>query len=67
LIYKIIFSYNGLNPNGSVDNIAGIVNKKGNVLGLMPHPERAVESFLGSEDGIRIFDSITKWWGENNA
>ena len=64
---QIVFSYNGVNPNGSMENIAGIVNKKGNVLGLMPHPERAVEDFLGSEDGIRIFDSITKWWGDNNA
>lgn len=46
------------NPNGSVANIAGICNDSGNVLGLMPHPERAVEDFLGSTDGRLIFDSI---------
>ncbi len=46
------------NPNGSLHNIAGIVNKKGNVLGLMPHPERASESLLGSEDGKKIFGSL---------
>jgi phosphoribosylformylglycinamidine synthase len=45
------------NPNGSVENIAGIINKKGNILGMMPHPERAVESVLGSKDGILIFES----------
>lgn len=46
------------NINGSVDNIAGIVNKEGNVLGMMPHPERAVESILGSGDGRRLFDAL---------
>ncbi len=46
------------NPNGSLDNIAGICNKKRNVFGLMPHPERASEKELGSEDGIKIFKSI---------
>lgn len=43
------------NPNGSMENIAGIVNEKGNVLGMMPHPERASFSILGSEDGKKIF------------
>ena len=46
------------NPNGSTDRIAGILNKKRNVLGMMPHPERAAESILGSDDGIDIFNSI---------
>ena len=46
------------NPNGSVRNIAGIVNKAGNVLGMMPHPERAAEEIIGSVDGNVIFDSI---------
>lgn len=46
------------NINGSVANIAGITNKNGNVLGMMPHPERAMETALGSEDGIRIFTSM---------
>ncbi len=47
------------NPNGSLDNIAGIVSRGGNVLGMMPHPERAVESLLGSDDGRWIFESLT--------
>jgi phosphoribosylformylglycinamidine synthase I len=46
------------NPNGSRDNIAGIRNAEGNVLGMMPHPERAVEAILGSADGIKIFESV---------
>ena len=46
------------NVNGSVDNIAGITNKQGNVLGMMPHPERAMEKLLGSEDGKILFDSV---------
>ncbi|ACV57455.1 phosphoribosylformylglycinamidine synthase subunit PurQ [Alicyclobacillus acidocaldarius] len=46
------------NPNGSVDDIAGILNARRNVLGLMPHPERAVIDWMGSEDGIRMFQSI---------
>ncbi|MCK4460402.1 MAG: phosphoribosylformylglycinamidine synthase subunit PurQ, partial [candidate division Zixibacteria bacterium] len=45
------------NPNGSLNNIAGIVNRDGNVLGMMPHPERAVEDLLGSADGLRVFES----------
>ncbi|HUQ48687.1 MAG TPA: phosphoribosylformylglycinamidine synthase subunit PurQ [Gemmatimonadaceae bacterium] len=46
------------NPNGSSRNIAGIVNKAGNVVGLMPHPERALDSLLGSDDGLGFFQSI---------
>ncbi len=46
------------NPNGSMDNIAGICNHDGNVVGMMPHPERAVEDLLGSSDGIKIFQSV---------
>ncbi len=46
------------NPNGSMSNIAGIINKEGNVLGMMPHPERAVEAALGSADGRKIFQSM---------
>ena len=46
------------NFNGSMNNIAGIVNKQGNVLGLMPHPERASEALLGSSDGRRLFESL---------
>jgi phosphoribosylformylglycinamidine synthase len=46
------------NPNGSERNIAGIINEQGNVLGLMPHPERACSPLLGSVDGIRLLESI---------
>jgi phosphoribosylformylglycinamidine synthase subunit PurQ / glutaminase len=46
------------NPNGSARNIAGIVSDRGNVLGMMPHPERAVDPLLGSEDGLPLFESI---------
>lgn len=48
------------NPNGSVSNIAGIINARGNVAGMMPHPERAVEELLGSTDGILILRSIVE-------
>jgi phosphoribosylformylglycinamidine synthase len=46
------------NPNGSINNIAGICNRDGNVLGMMPHPERAVEEILGSVDGLKVFESL---------
>jgi phosphoribosylformylglycinamidine synthase I len=63
---QIIFRYTSAdgandeagNPNGSLDNIAGICNRERNVLGLMPHPERAVEGPLGSSDGLVIFRSM---------
>ncbi len=46
------------NPNGSMGNIAGVANRAGNVAGLMPHPERAVEAILGSTDGTSLLASI---------
>jgi phosphoribosylformylglycinamidine (FGAM) synthase-like amidotransferase family enzyme len=46
------------NPNGSTDNIAGVSNEEGNVLAMMPHPERASDPLLGSTDGIAIFQSM---------
>jgi len=49
------------NPNGSLDNIAGICNERRNVAGLMPHPERASEELLGSADGRLIFESLIHW------
>lgn len=49
------------NPNGSLENIAGIINKEGNVMGMMPHPERSSEDELNSSDGFAIFQSIAKW------
>ena len=48
------------NPNGSFNNIAGIINKNRNVLGMMPHPERCCEAELGGKDGLYIFESIMK-------
>ena len=49
-----------LNPNGSVDSIAGICNKEKTVFGLMPHPERAMESLLGSDDGRKMLEALVK-------
>lgn len=51
------------NPNGSINNIAGITNRQGNVLGMMPHPERAMDELLGSNDGRLIFQSIARHLG----
>ena len=48
----------GANPNGSLDNIAGILNEGRNVLGMMPHPDRSSEALLGSADGLRVFQSL---------
>ncbi|MGX4764048.1 phosphoribosylformylglycinamidine synthase subunit PurQ (plasmid) [Holzapfeliella sp. JNUCC 72] len=56
---QIVFTYDN-NPNGSCADIAGITNQAGNVLGMMPHPERAVETILGSEEGLTLFQSILK-------
>jgi phosphoribosylformylglycinamidine synthase len=63
---RVVFRYVGgpgdadewWSPNGSMRSIAGIVNDAGNVLGMMPHPERAVDPLLGSEDGLGIFESV---------
>lgn len=55
------------NPNGSLNNIAGILNKEGNVMGLMPHPERACESILGSADGRRIFESLRNYFSHDSV
>jgi len=54
----------GQNPNGSQDDIAGVVNNAGNVFGLMPHPEHAVDALTGSTDGLTIFESIRAAVGE---
>lgn len=48
-------------PNGSLENIAGIINKQGNVMGMMPHPERASELILGSADGLHVFRSMVNY------
>ncbi len=55
---RVVFRYaNGTNPNGSVNDIAGIVNEAGNVLGMMPHPENLIEPAHGGDHGRRIFES----------
>lgn len=64
---QIVFTYEGENPNGSIEEIAGIINEKGNVLGMMPHPERAVDALLGKPDGLRLFQSILKHWRDTHA
>jgi phosphoribosylformylglycinamidine synthase I len=66
---QIVFKYADIdgiisedsNPNGSQKNIAGIVNKKGNVFGMMPHPERACDPVLGRTDGVLIFKSVANY------
>lgn len=63
---RVVFRYvtadgrvtDAANPNGSLNNIAGIINDAGNVLGMMPHPERAMEATLGSTDGVPLFASL---------
>ncbi len=50
------------NPNGAINNIAGIINEEGNVLGMMPHPERLSEVLLGGDDGLALFQSMLKTW-----
>ena len=64
--HRVVFRYcdsdgdiaRGANPNGSLHNIAGIINEQGNVLGMMPHPERCCDAILGGEDGKLIFQSM---------
>ncbi|MGH7597933.1 MAG: phosphoribosylformylglycinamidine synthase subunit PurQ [bacterium] len=66
--HRILFRYcsstgevaSVVNPNGALDNIAGIMNEAGNVMGLMPHPERACESLLSSNSGLQIFQSLVE-------
>ncbi|MBC1492973.1 phosphoribosylformylglycinamidine synthase subunit PurQ [Listeria booriae] len=64
---QIVFTYATENPNGSIANIAGITNKAGNVLGMMPHPERAVEDVVGGTAGLGVFKSMLKAWKEEQV
>jgi phosphoribosylformylglycinamidine synthase len=57
---QVLFRYEGENPNGSLNKIAGICNEKGNVLGMMPHPERASDKMLGGTDGLKLFEALLK-------
>ena len=70
---QIVFRYcnhdgnidNESNPNGSIENIAGIINREGNILGMMPHPERRGEKLLGNDDGLKILSSMIANFAEN--
>ncbi|HEY9800913.1 MAG TPA: phosphoribosylformylglycinamidine synthase subunit PurQ [Leptolyngbyaceae cyanobacterium] len=55
---QVVFRYAGENPNGSLNNIAGICDRQGNVLGMMPHPERASDPMLGGNDGLKLFQGL---------
>ncbi|MFN6517712.1 MAG: phosphoribosylformylglycinamidine synthase subunit PurQ [Nostoc sp. CreGUA01] len=55
---QVLFRYAPENPNGSLNNIAGICDRQGNVLGMMPHPERASDAMLGNTDGLRLFQGL---------
>ncbi|MGB3640259.1 MAG: phosphoribosylformylglycinamidine synthase subunit PurQ [Rivularia sp. (in: cyanobacteria)] len=55
---QVVFRYEGENPNGSLRDIAGICNRDGNVLGMMPHPERASDPMLGNTDGLKLFQGL---------
>jgi phosphoribosylformylglycinamidine synthase subunit PurQ / glutaminase len=58
---RVAFRYApGQNPNGSARDIAGVRNEAGNVLGLMPHPEHAVDAMTGSTDGLKVFDAVAR-------
>lgn len=70
--HQIVFKYTDkegniipeANPNGSINNIAGIINKQGNVLGMMPHPERYCDNLIGGNDGLQVFNSLANYIGE---
>ncbi|MGB8956532.1 MAG: phosphoribosylformylglycinamidine synthase subunit PurQ [Tumebacillaceae bacterium] len=64
---QVVFRYYNHDPNGSLEGIAGICNEQGNVLGMMPHPERAVHDLLGSADGRELFTSILKAWRDKQG
>lgn len=58
---QVVFRYaDGDNPNGSIGDVAGVANEAGNIVGLMPHPEHAVDAHTGSEDGLVLFESLTR-------
>ena len=58
---QVVFRYApGQNPNGSIGDVAGVANEAGNVVGLMPHPEHAVDALTGSDDGLVLFESLSR-------
>jgi phosphoribosylformylglycinamidine synthase len=64
---QIVLRYDGDNPNGSTADVAGVINEQGNVMGLMPHPEHAVDPLLGSPDGALILASLVDAVRERSA
>jgi phosphoribosylformylglycinamidine synthase len=60
---RVVMNYADENPTGTSRGIAAISNETGNVVGMMPHPERASDLALGGTDGLRIFDSMVEWAG----
>jgi phosphoribosylformylglycinamidine synthase subunit I (EC 6.3.5.3) len=62
---QVVFRYLPPNPNGSLADIAGICNRQGNVLGMMPHPERASDGDLGNTDGLGLFQGLVAWYAKN--
>lgn len=63
---QIILKYVN-NPNGSFNDIASIINEQGNVCGMMPHPERAIEPILGTDSGVKLFQAMVNSWREQNV
>jgi phosphoribosylformylglycinamidine synthase I len=62
---QVVFRYLPPNPNGSLADIAGICNRQGNVLGMMPHPERASDGDLDNTDGLGLFQGLVAWYAKN--
>jgi len=60
---RVVLRYVGENPNGSANDIAGIANREGNIVGMMPHPERAIHPMLGSTEGAKVFESVVQGAG----
>ena len=58
---QIVLSFESENPNGSIQSITGVCNEEGLVCAVMPHPERASETILGSDDGLKFFKGIVKY------
>jgi phosphoribosylformylglycinamidine synthase I len=58
---RVVMRYHGENPTGTARGIAGVSNERGNVVGMMPHPERASDSALGGTDGLGVFESMVEW------
>ena len=58
---QIVMRYSGENPTGTLDGVVAVSNVDANVVGMMPHPERASSTFLGGSDGLKVFESMLEW------